>query len=124
MKNKYLIILGFIVFLLRCEKDNEPSITSINPPKSITIVSGNDQIGYPNEYLSDSIVLEITPENINDLNNYTYSFKPKDYYGGVNAYDTILVNKMYVYAKWIINDHDELQELIYNIYKLLNDYSH
>src|SRR5690606_23945941 len=99
MKNKYLIILGFIVFLLRCEKDNEPSITSINPPKSITIVNRNYQNGYPIEYLTDSIVLDITPENINDLNNYTYTFKPKEYYGSVNAYDTILDNKMYVYAK-------------------------
>ena len=41
MKNKYLIILGFIVFIFGCEKDKEPQITPTNPPKSITIVSGN-----------------------------------------------------------------------------------
>lgn len=114
--------MGFTISLFGCYKDKEPSITPINPPKNIIIVSGNDQIGYPNEFLADSIVLEITPENINDLNNYSYSFKPKDYYGGVNAYDTILDNKMYVYAKWKLNAHDEPQELMFYLNELCNDY--
>lgn len=110
MKNNYLIILGFIVFIFGCEKDKEPSI---NPPKSITIISGNNQMGYSDEYLSDSIVLEITPDNIADLKNYSYYFKSKDYYTSVYAHDTILNNKMYIYAKWILSADDESQELTF-----------
>jgi photosystem II stability/assembly factor-like uncharacterized protein len=122
MKNKYLIIVGFIVFLLGCEKDKEPHITPINPPKSITIVSGNNQIGYPSEYLSDSIVLEITPENIDDLNNYSYYFKSKDYFASVYSYDTILDSKMYVYAKWQLNSSEESQELTFFLNEKCDDY--
>lgn len=113
MKNKYLIILGFIVFIFGCEKDKEPQITPTNPPKSITIVSGNNQMGYPIEYLSDSIVLEIIPDNIDDLNKYSYCFKSKDNYTSVYAHDTILDNKMFVYVKWKLSAGDESKELIF-----------
>lgn len=122
MKNKYLIIIGFIVFILGCEKDLEPHITAINPPKSITIVSGNNQIGYPNEFLSDSIVLEITPENREDLNTYSYYFKSNDCYAIVFAYDTILENKMYVYTKWRLNTDEEPQELKFILTEKCDDY--
>lgn len=126
MKNNYLIIIGFIFFLLGCEieKDivNEPQITPINPPKSISIVSGNNQFGYKNEFLSDSIVLEITPENIDDLRNYSYYFKSNNFYSDVDAYDTILDNKMYVIAKWKLNYSDESQKLTFFLTEKYTNY--
>jgi len=124
MKKIYLIIFSFIVFLLGCEKEDElpkTPITQINPPKSISIVSGNNQIGYPDTYLKDSIVVEITSDNIEDLENYSYCFK-SDGYSWVNAYDTILKNKMYVYAKWKLNREDEPQKLKFILTEKCDDY--
>lgn len=110
MRIKYLAFLSLIVILFGCEKE-ETLTGPVNPPKSISVISGNNQVGYPNEYLNDSIVVEITPENINDLSKYSYSFKGSDYYSGVYASDTILGNKMYVYVKWKLNSSDKPQEL-------------
>lgn len=116
MKYVYLIILGLLVILSGCEKEPQ-----IGRPKSIAIVSGNNQIGYPNEFLSDSIVLEITPENTEDLHNYSYYFKSKDYYPYVVAYDTILNNKMYIYAKWKLIYNDESQEITFFLTQKCDD---
>lgn len=125
MKKIYLYIFSFIVFFIGCAKEDEQPetpIIQINPPKNITIVSGNNQIGFPYEYLKDSIVIEITPDNIEDLTNYSYYFKSNDYYSSPYAYDTIIESKMYVYTKWRLNTDDEPQELNFILTKKCDDY--
>lgn len=125
MKNINLILLSLIVLLLGCEKEDElpkTSITQINPPKSISIVSGNNQIGYPNDYLKDSIVIEITSDKIEDLENYSFYFESNDYFASVYAHDTILESKMYVYAKWRLNSTDEPQKLKFILTEKCDDY--
>lgn len=111
MKNTFLITLGLALFLLACEKKDETTITQIHPPKSISIVGGNNQTGYPDEYLKDSIVIEITSDNPRDLENYAYYFKSNDYYTDVYAYDSISDSKMVVYVKWRLSPYDVSQNL-------------
>lgn len=122
MKNRYLILLGSIVLFLGCEKEVGRLGTPIHPPKSISIISGNNQTGFPGEFLSDPIVLEIIPNNMEDLDYYSYYFQYEGNHVNVQMHDTIIESKIYIYANWKLTSSDEKQELLFLLYEKCNGY--
>jgi photosystem II stability/assembly factor-like uncharacterized protein len=113
MKRIYILIYTIIALIYGCEKKEESNNTKpVNPPKAISIIQGNNQVGYPNQFLPDSIILEIIPEKSEDIKQYSYSFKSSDHYTIVHAQDTIVDNKLYIKLAWQLNNSEE-QKLIF-----------
>jgi photosystem II stability/assembly factor-like uncharacterized protein len=110
MKKKSIVLIPLIFFLLACENEFWNN-TGTEAPKAITIIQGDNQVGYPGCFLKDTIIIEITPGNIEDLDRYSYRFKTYEYHTIVVSYDTIVDHKLYIHSSWRLDEREE-QELV------------
>jgi photosystem II stability/assembly factor-like uncharacterized protein len=126
---KQITLALFLIFLLlqSCKKDdnNTGSTTppSILPPSEMLIVSGNNQTGYPNRVLTDSIIIKITPRKAEDITSYSFLFTP---FTGLNiASRTSVVNVVYyVKAAWTLSAAVSPQQIKFFLYgNCTNPYS-
>jgi photosystem II stability/assembly factor-like uncharacterized protein len=73
----FFLIIVSLILLPGCKKDDTPSNpgTTIPPPLSMQVISGNNQVGYPVRALTDTIIIKVTPKNVTDIDSYSYFFK-------------------------------------------------
>lgn len=109
--NKIQLIFTALIFFIGCKKDNETISKSIEPPKGIAIISGNNQKGYPYEPLNDSILIKITANKSEYLTKYSYHFKISDIRVSIPSRAYIIGNDLYISASWQLNSKKDVQEL-------------
>jgi len=126
MKQLPLALLLIFLLLQSCKKDDDTTGNtppSILPPTEMVIVSGNNQIGYPNSVLTDSIIIKIIPRKPEDINSYSFLFKP---FNGSTIYtSTSVVNGVYyVKAAWTLSNSLLPQQTTFFLYgNCTNPYS-
>jgi photosystem II stability/assembly factor-like uncharacterized protein len=113
VKNFILFLLCIVLLIQGCENNDEPGLPIIEAPNAITIISGNNQTGYPNVVLPDSLLIEISADNPEDLSNYAYYFKSLEYGNWIPSKSYIKNNKLYVSASWQLGYQTTTQELIF-----------
>lgn len=108
MKNT-IFLLGLIFVIIGCEKKEAPGPLTIDPPKEITLIKGDNQKGYPGFMLPDSIVIKVTLNKLEDLKSYSYYFKT-DYGNWTQTRSYVINNVLYITAFWRLNSQKEMQE--------------
>lgn len=116
-----LIMVLPCLLIISCKKNNPAeSSTPIAPPSKIEIISGNNQVGYPNRPLADSIVIKITPASATDVGAYSPFISVS-----LNSYvATSVVNGAY-YVKflWELAGAPQNQQLKFSLYANCNGQS-
>ncbi len=103
MKNFVVLSLVCSTYFLgvSCKKNDHANSTPILRPSKIEIISGNNQVGYPNKPLTDSILIKITPKNAADIAEYRYLFRSDDK-GEVSANVSVINGIYYISALWTL----------------------
>jgi photosystem II stability/assembly factor-like uncharacterized protein len=111
LKNLILFILFIALLILSCENNDESGLPVIEAPSAIKIISGNNQTGYPNSALPDSLVIEISANKPEDLMRYDYFFKSNEYISWLPSKSYIKNSKLYISASWQLSYETTAQEL-------------
>lgn len=115
MKAVYILI--FVLTIFGCKKDqvDEPVPTKPEPlltPK-INIIRGNNQVGFASNYLSDSIVFEVIPHRVEDIEKFSYKFSTSHPPLTLFNQSVIRDGKWYISVAWKLGNKYEKQDLTF-----------
>lgn len=114
-KNIFLILAVSFFSLVSCQQDDFDNKVVSNSKGKIVLISGNNQSGVYDEYLNNTILFKISPENEQTKFYLAYSFLNEYGYGsivGENVFSFILPdeNNM-VEFKWKLGNFPEKQDI-------------
>jgi photosystem II stability/assembly factor-like uncharacterized protein len=118
---KKIVLLVYICLLsYSCDESQNPVITSSSnkteAPKLISLISGNNQLGFPNQLL-DTILIKIIPVKRSDLANYSFGYRMTDgNYGSVTWNTSTVDSILYVKVAWNMQSTQMNQQLIFYLY--------
>jgi photosystem II stability/assembly factor-like uncharacterized protein len=108
-----IILVTFLTFQA-CKKESKgPPPTP--PPLNMEVISGNDQKGYTNKELRDTIVVKVTPKNPEDLKWYSWGYRGTNI-GNPLTIPSVVNGEYYLKIAWTLGPGISSQQITLLLY--------